>query len=306
MVNLEDLEDNFFGLVLHGSIEDSSKKVEIKPERPLHITMAALDTSVTFDEYIPVMIQKNDKSFLVCTLSKSVLQQPVELELNTAETVTFHLNCKNGSVHLTGYYLSDQCGEQHDGNADLMEMMRQSGMQPGDDDDSEEDDDDDDDEDEDEEDDDDDDVTEDDEILDSKRKAIESKQPQKKTKSEEKAPELVSSGEKVITGGVAIKDTKIGNGPEAKKGKTIQVYYTGKLKQNGKVFDSCTKGKPFKFRLGAGEVIKGWDVGFESMKVGGKRTITVPAPMGYGAKKMGNDIPANSALVFDVELKSVS
>ncbi len=68
---------------------------------------------------------------------------------------------------------------------------------------------------------------------------------------------------KTITGGVIIKDTKIGNGPEAKKGKTVQVYYIGKL-QNGKQFDACIKGKPFKFRLGGGQVIKGWVI-FESI-----------------------------------------
>ena len=103
-----------------------------------------------------------------------------------------------------------------------------------------------------------------------------------------------------------IKDVKEGTGPVAKKGKFIQVYYTGKLKSNGKQFDSCIAGKPFKFRLGSGEVIKGWDIGFENMKVGGKRTITVPPNMGYGSKKMGSDIPANSTLVFDVELKAVN
>jgi len=92
----------------------------------------------------------------------------------------------------------------------------------------------------------------------------------------------------------------------AKKGKFISVYYSGKLKSNGKQFDKCIGGKPFKFRLGSGEVIKGWDIGFENMKVGGKRTIIVPPNMGYGAQRMGKDIPPNSTLVFDVELKAVS
>lgn len=110
---------------------------------------------------------------------------------------------------------------------------------------------------------------------------------------------------KTIAGGVTIKDTKEGYGPVAKKGKQVHVYYAGKLKQNGKQFDACTSGKPFKFRLGSGEVIKGWDVGFENMKVGGKRTITIPPNMGYGNKRVG-DIPANSTLVFDVELKAVN
>ncbi len=111
---------------------------------------------------------------------------------------------------------------------------------------------------------------------------------------------------KTLAGGVTIKDTVEGTGPVAKKGKFIQVYYRGTLKKNGKQFDACKSGKPFKFRLGSGEVIKGWDIGFENMKVGGKRTITVPPNMGYGNKSMGPDLPANSTLVFDVELKAVS
>lgn len=110
---------------------------------------------------------------------------------------------------------------------------------------------------------------------------------------------------KTIQGGVTITDIKEGTGPLAKKGKFVSVYYSGKLK-SGKQFDKCIGGKPFKFRLGSGEVIKGWDVGFENMKVGGKRTIVVPPNMGYGKQRMGNDIPPNSTLVFDVELKAVS
>ncbi len=98
----------------------------------------------------------------------------------------------------------------------------------------------------------------------------------------------------------------MGKGPEAKKNKTIQVYYVGRLKSNGKQFDACQSGKPFRFRLGGGEVIKGWDVGFDGMRVGGKRQITVPPHMGYGSRRMGNDIPANSTLVFDVELKAIN
>ena len=72
------------------------------------------------------------------------------------------------------------------------------------------------------------------------------------------------------------------------------------------VFDSCLKGKPFKFRLGAGEVIKGWDVGIEGMKVGGKRRLSIPPQMAYGAKGAPPDIPANSHLVFEVECKAVN
>ncbi len=126
-------------------------------------------------------------------------------------------------------------------------------------------------------------------------------------KKEVKVESQKKEGEdKKLAGGVVIKELREGKGPEAKKGKFIHVYYTGRLKQNGKQFDACVSGKPFKFRLGAGEVIKGWDVGIEGMKVGSKRTITIPPSMGYGSRRMGNDIPANSTLTFDVELKAVS
>ncbi|KAK0161827.1 hypothetical protein PV327_008239 [Microctonus hyperodae] len=109
---------------------------------------------------------------------------------------------------------------------------------------------------------------------------------------------------KVIAGGVQIEDIKPGNGPVAKQGKMVSVYYVGRLK-NGKKFDSTTNGNGFKFRLGKGEVIKGWDVGVQGMKVGGKRRITIPPAMAYGAKGSPPVIPGNSTLTFEVELKNV-
>ncbi|ESO08057.1 hypothetical protein HELRODRAFT_190865 [Helobdella robusta] len=104
-------------------------------------------------------------------------------------------------------------------------------------------------------------------------------------------------------GGVIIEEVKEGHGPVAKLGKHVKVYYTGKL-QSGKIFDTCVTGNPFKFKLGKKEVIAGWDVGLDGMKVGGKRTITIPPKMGYGSQKVGS-IPANSTLIFDIELKAV-
>jgi len=111
---------------------------------------------------------------------------------------------------------------------------------------------------------------------------------------------------RTVKGGIQIEDLKVGNGPEATGKKTITMYYEGKLMSNNKVFDSCLRGKPFKFRLGAGEVIKGWDLGIEGMKVGGKRRLTIPPAMAYGAKGAPPDIPANSHLVFEVECKAVA
>lgn len=115
-----------------------------------------------------------------------------------------------------------------------------------------------------------------------------------------------SPQKKTLEGGIVIKDIRLGNGPVAKGGKMLTVYYTGKLKSNNKVFDSTTDGAGFKFRLGRGEVIKGWDTGIGGMKVGGKRIIMCPAHMAYGQKGSPPHIPPNSSLIFEVELKAVN
>jgi FK506-binding nuclear protein len=121
-----------------------------------------------------------------------------------------------------------------------------------------------------------------------------------KAATEAKTPK---SAKKVMKGGIQIEDILVGKGPEVQAGKKIGMYYKGCLQKNGKQFDSCLKGKPFKFRLGAGEVIKGWDVGISGMKVGGKRKLTIPPNMAYGAQGAMPDIPPNSTLVFDIECK---
>jgi peptidylprolyl isomerase len=83
------------------------------------------------------------------------------------------------------------------------------------------------------------------------------------------------------------------------------VHYTGRL-TNGKVFDSSHKrNQPFKFQIGIEQVIKGWDEGVATMKVGGKRTLIIPSELGYGSSGAGDDIPANAVLEFDVELLGI-
>jgi len=113
-------------------------------------------------------------------------------------------------------------------------------------------------------------------------------------KSDKKAAPTVKT-----VNGVTIDDKKIGSGPAAKKGDRIGMRYIGKL-QNGKVFDSNKKGKPFSFKLGTGEVIKGWDIGIAGMQVGGERRVTVPAHHAYGSQSLPG-IPKNSTLIFDVK-----
>jgi FKBP-type peptidyl-prolyl cis-trans isomerase len=108
-----------------------------------------------------------------------------------------------------------------------------------------------------------------------------------------------------LPGGLCYVDTKIGDGPEVKKGDVLSMNYTGKL-ADGTVFDASDKhGGPFEFKLGAGAVIQGWDEGIPGMRVGGKRTLTIPPEMGYGESGYPPVIPPNATLVFDVEVVSV-
>jgi FKBP-type peptidyl-prolyl cis-trans isomerase len=103
-----------------------------------------------------------------------------------------------------------------------------------------------------------------------------------------------------------IEDKTPGSGRAAKTGDTVHVQYTGTL-MNGTKFDSSYdhRGDPFKFTLGKGEVIKGWDEGVVGMKIGGKRRLRIPPDLGYGERGSPPSIPANAGLVFDVELVSI-
>jgi peptidylprolyl isomerase len=111
--------------------------------------------------------------------------------------------------------------------------------------------------------------------------------------------------EQTTPSGLKYTDEVVGSGPSPEKGKKVTVHYTGKL-TDGKKFDSSVdRGQPFSFNIGVGQVIKGWDEGVMSMKVGGKRTLVIPAELGYGSRGAGNAIPPNAELIFDVELLGV-
>lgn len=109
---------------------------------------------------------------------------------------------------------------------------------------------------------------------------------------------------KTTKSGLKIIDLFIGEGDEAVSGKTVTVNYTGTL-ENGEQFDSSIGRAPFPFPLGANRVIKGWEEGVAGMKVGGKRKLIIPPELGYGSRSMG-PIPANSTLIFEVELLKVN
>jgi FKBP-type peptidyl-prolyl cis-trans isomerase len=96
-------------------------------------------------------------------------------------------------------------------------------------------------------------------------------------------------------------DIKAGTGQEAKKGDHVQVHYTGWL-TSGKKFDSSVGGKPFEFRIGNGDVIKGWEEGVTGMKIGGKRQLKIPPDLAYGKDGYPGAIPPNATLIFDIQL----
>ncbi|GAA5873379.1 hypothetical protein JCM3774_000765 [Rhodotorula dairenensis] len=131
--------------------------------------------------------------------------------------------------------------------------------------------------------------------------------PEPKKKAAEE-PKKVAAAEtkktQVIAGGLEITDVKVGEGAAAKNGSKVGMRYIGKL-ENGKVFDSNTKGAPLTFTLGRGQVIKGWDLGVAGIKVGGERKLRIPAKLAYGSQKIAG-IPPNSTLLFDIKCVKIA
>lgn len=120
-------------------------------------------------------------------------------------------------------------------------------------------------------------------------------------------PEATPSEEKTVitSSGLKYVDLVVGTGDSPEPGNTVVVHYTGRLEDGTKFDSSVDRGQPFSFVLGFGKVIKGWDEGLATMNVGGKRKLTIPPELGYGARGMGNVIPPSSTLIFEVELLEI-
>ncbi len=108
-----------------------------------------------------------------------------------------------------------------------------------------------------------------------------------------------------MAGRLFIEELIVGQGAEAASGQSVTVHYSGYLTDGSKFDSSKDRNEPFVFPLGAGHVIRGWDEGVQGMKVGGKRKLTIPPELGYGARGAGGVIPPNATLVFEVELLAV-
>jgi FKBP-type peptidyl-prolyl cis-trans isomerase len=117
-------------------------------------------------------------------------------------------------------------------------------------------------------------------------------------------PTKVTGAPTTTPSGLQYWDIKVGTGPKAIPGETVRVHYTGWL-TNGKKFDSSIGGQPYKFDLGRGQVIKGWDEGVAGMHVGGKRQLRIPPDLAYGNSGAAGVIPPNATLVFDVQLVGI-
>ncbi|MCG3205484.1 MAG: hypothetical protein KCHDKBKB_02205 [Elusimicrobia bacterium] len=126
------------------------------------------------------------------------------------------------------------------------------------------------------------------------------------TNTTKESPKESSSVKTIKTSsGLQYVDIKEGTGESPKNGQRVTVHYTGKLKDGTKFDSSVDRGEPFTFIIGVGQVIKGWDEGVATMKVGGQRTLIIPSQLGYGERGAGNVIPPNAELHFDVELLGI-
>ncbi|KAJ6638904.1 46 kDa FK506-binding nuclear protein [Pseudolycoriella hygida] len=298
-----------------GLIVQPNKKYSKTVSTPFHVSQAVLDINSTTDSDVQLILKSDELEYILCILNKSkTAQVPLDLIFSEGDNISFR--SVGGTVHLTGYLVDDQdypdLGEadSSDGEEEAPELVPaeqeyensgESGAEEDDDAEVE--------------------VEESDyEItqpppakvqkihrMNGLANGLAKKEDKNKDNKHKKQHQPITNRNiRTLAGGVVIEELRQGQGASAKPGKKIQVYYEGRFKANNKIFDKTNTGKGFEFILGKNEVIKGWDIGIQGMKIGGKRRITCPPPMAYGAKGSPPAIPSNSTLIFDVVLRGVN
>merc|ERR1712200_14860 len=311
-----------------GLIVEPGKKYSQTVENSFHISKATLDLSAATEDTVSLLLDyEGQPEYILCHLNKANKQESLDLNFQQGDTINLFTQGQC-PIHLTGYLLGEDDDEDdmtlgemmeeeeeeivdmpEKGNkrpmpvngkanapqkktkmdtADKAEEVKEAAAEAP-------------------------------KLSKNQKKKLQQQQKQntatppqeakapaqqnKKNKDETKVEG--ESSQKKLPGGLIIEDIVVGSGLQAKSGQKVAVYYEGRLQKNNKKFDQSKKGPGFKFHLGAGEVIKGWDAGVVGMKIGGKRRLIVPSHMAYGKGGSPPVIPPNSTLVFDVELKAI-
>ncbi|KAI0980302.1 hypothetical protein GJ496_005852 [Pomphorhynchus laevis] len=287
------------------------KKYSQVVQSPFHISMAVLYLT----EYpsrldrseactVKVILEYKENMFLLCCLNPmTILQQPLNLNFSSGESVKFHISCadnraKHYQVHLSGYSMfkdsyEDQSSTLDDENKDFRNFFKQlSGMSSLYNDDENEDNDR---------------ANNDDRIFDNdeyddnieEEPAVNEKQIKRK----KKVNKNTSKNKKQKT--TSFEELKIGKGQEAESTSRVHIYYTGKT-EDGTVFSKHTEGKPLAFFLNDNSMMKGWSVGIVGMRVGGKRRLTIPPSESKTSNGDRGFTDKTTTLIYDIELKAIS
>ncbi|KAK9727576.1 peptidylprolyl isomerase fpr3 [Basidiobolus ranarum] len=285
-------------------------------EGSFRISMASFGDEVKGKQRSCLKVVVDEQTYVLCSLTPNkVEQQPLDIIFTEGEEITFSVNGEN-TIHLTGNYLPDDEDVEFDEEdfEDLEEFDSEeeenvSRIEELEEEEKEEEE-----------------IpvpakkrkqpngivkeeapkkkSKEEKIAAANTKEAEAKPKANKKKQEDKKPVKDEPSTKTLAGGLVIEDKTVGSGVAAKRGNRIGMRYIGRL-TNGKIFDQNTSGKPFWFRLGAGEVISGWDKGIAGMKAGGERKLTIPAALAYGSRGAPPDIPGNATLVFEVKLVQI-